>query len=67
MSAYYALAKSVCSLCSARIAKRVTYLYKPETNSWICKDCWSVEVNSKEINSVVAWNNKEEQEHHNAT
>ena len=36
-------AKATCPLCSSKIPKRVTYLWKPELDAWICKQCWSIE------------------------
>jgi len=31
---------SYCFICKARIPKRVTYLYCPQNNAWMCKYCW---------------------------
>lgn len=35
--------KSVCALCSAKIPKRTTHLFKPALGAWICKFCWNDE------------------------
>lgn len=34
------LAKATCFICAKRIPHRVTYLYVPTKNAWICKECW---------------------------
>jgi len=35
--------KSVCALCSAKIPKRTTHLFKPALGAWICQSCWDAE------------------------
>ena len=37
---------SACKLCDKRIPVRVTYLYEPDLNGWICKECWNNKYNS---------------------
>jgi hypothetical protein len=41
------VSKATCPLCTVKLPRRNTHLYKPMLNAWICQSCWDIEINTQ--------------------